>query len=349
MTQGPLADRLEPWFAGWTERSTTEAGRIRREGAAGPMALHQYCPEGSSHVPLMDSLFGQPDGSAALTIHSFELDAARDPADVPWTEADLDHHGRAIGLGGTRWRMMLSEQGRDIRVFDRVSMTGLHITVGPVKWWEYGAPLLPFLYWSAAANGAVMAHAGTIGTGDAMGIVAGASGTGKTTTVLLGLRAGLASCGDDFVYLEPSADGARVQLVYRTVKTIPGSSILPQDALRTDWSGNKDVHWLPVHDRPAAATSGGLLARATLTTAWHLSERPMPRMATPMDLLVNLLPSTMFRVPGDEAHVAAVLRRIAASLAIVELPRDGDFPALANLLRAHSGSRAGERRSDADG
>lgn len=342
MKRGSLADRLETWFSAWISRAENDPARITRTGAAGPLALvHSFTPE-SSHAPLLDSLAGLPDGRTLLTIHSFECADVQGLGPLPWSAADFDVHGRALGLAGTRWRMMHTENGADIRVFDRQRMEAIHLTAGPVQWWEYGAPMLPFLYWCAASRGAVMVHAGTIGTGSAMGLVGGASGTGKSTTVLLGLNAGLSSCGDDFVYLEPGPDGSVVHLVYRTVKTLPHSTLLPQRAERSDWNGNKDVHWLPV----SAVQGGppGLVARAPLTIAWHLVKPPVLRQATAMDVLARLLPSTVLRVPGDEPHVTATLRRIVAGLAIVELPRDGDFARLLHRLRDTCGAADEEIR-----
>ena len=339
MTHSTLASRLVDWFTAWVCRAELGQRRSERHCAAGPVVIRHTFSVDSSHALYLDSLAGVPKPGGVLTVHSFEFAHARDIGPLPWSAADCSPNGRAQGLADTPWRLMYALDGTEIRCFNREQMVGVFITVGSVKYWEYYAPLLAFLYWGAAARGGALVHAGCVGTPTAMGIVGGPSGTGKSTTVLLGMGAGLVSCGDDYIWLEPEASGTMVYLVYRTVKTVVGSGILPMQPERTVRLGNgsKDVHWLVVKSRATDnIDAGGLIQVASLKVGWFLSGTDDPKPASALDLLANLLPSTLFRIPGDERHVSAVLRTVVARLPLVSLPRNGDYEALTRALRCHT-------------
>jgi len=213
-----------------------------------------------------------------------------------------------------------------VRCYHRDLRVGLFITAGPVESWEYSSPMLAFWHWAAAAQGAAMVHGGTIGTPGAMGIVGGPSGTGKSTTVLLGMREGLRSCGDDYVWLQPDASGTQVWAVFRTIKTLAGSPLTPpmSERMREEGEIRKQIHWVP---------ADALLPHAPLRVAWVLrkpgaSNRPPTRI----EALSALLPSTLLRVNGDHAAVAEVLRSVLDTLEVRPLVRDGDFDGLVRTL-----------------
>jgi hypothetical protein len=318
-----------------------------RQCAAGPVVVRHTFPADSSHAPFLDSLAGMPDPGSVLTVHSFELYGDHEVGTLPWTASDFDRHGRPLGLSDTPWRLMYTHGGTEIRCFDRERMIGIFITVGPVKYWEYYAPMLAFLSWCAAAQGAVMVHAGCVGTVSSMGIVGGPSGTGKSTTVLLGMRAGLVSCGDDYMWLQPAASGIKVRLVYRTLKTLVGAGIIPQRFERTVRVGHaqKDVYWLAMDASvTGAGDSSGLIPVASLDVGWLLAAAGDPRPPTALDLLAALLPSTLLRIPGDEQQVSALLRGVVARLTLFSLPRTGDYEALTRALKLHTGAPASDDR-----
>lgn len=342
MTNSTLGRRLEDWFGGWIRRAETEDRRSERMGVAGPVAVRHTFSAGSSHAPFLDSLTGAAEPGSLVTVHSFELSQGDELGKLPLTASDFDRHGRALGLTDTPWRLMYNPGGTEIRCFDRERMVGIFITVGPVKYWEYYAPLLPFLSWCAAAQGAAMVHAGCVGTASSMGIVGGPSGTGKSTTVLLGMRDGLVSCGDDYIWLQAAATGTTVRLVYRTLKTVVDSGILPLRSERTLRVGNgrKDVHWLAMET--SAIDDGqpsGLIPAAALKVGWVLSAAANPKPVTALDLLSALLPSTLLRIPGDEQKVSSLLRGVVARLPLFNLPRTGDYEALTLALRMHTKAR----------
>lgn len=331
MSSRTLAERLEQWALGLIttlEEQAIHGPRSSRCGAAGPLRVRHTFNKHSSHAELLDSITGAPPADApAVTIHSLQLNCERiAPPPLPWTESDFDIRGRPLGLEDSPWRLAWNRGSVEVRCYHRNLRVGLFITAGPVKHWERGAPLRMFLHWAAAELGAVMVHGGTIGTPRAMGIVAGPGGTGKSTTVLLGMRDGLSSCGDDYVWLQSGSEGVEVWTVFRTIKTVAGSALAPPiyERVAEDSEVRKQIHWLP---------QNVLLPRAPLRVAWVLrpttiQQRPPKRF----DALSAMLPSTLLQVNGDAAVVAAMLRSTLEAVEVRPLVRNGDYKALVQAL-----------------
>lgn len=350
----PFAERLAVWADALLDTVVAESAsgtRTQRIGGAGPLRVrHTFTPD-SSHAPLLDSLTGSPAPQAPeVTIHSVQLDVEGRRIDPPWTLADFDDYGRPLGLENSPWRLAWNPGAGELRVYDRDRRVGLFVTSADVNPWEYAAPMLAFWHWAAAACDAAMIHGGTIGTAGSMGIIGGPSGTGKSTTVLLGLHAGLNSCGDDYVWLQPSESGSRVWTVFRTMKTVSGSRILPPVSVRTsrDATDSKDIHWIPVThvgvsgepaDTPAPHPddpSGGVLVPyADVHVVWVMhAPDAEARPPTRIDAMAALLPSTLLRFTGDHAAVARAVGRVLASVQVRPLLRDGNFTALQEHLVA---------------
>lgn len=64
-------------------------------------------------------------------------------------------------------------------------------------------PLLPVLSWAFAARGFAVVHAAAVATASGALLIGGRSGTGKSTTALACLDAGLGFLGDDMCVIEP--------------------------------------------------------------------------------------------------------------------------------------------------
>ena len=71
-----------------------------------------------------------------------------------------------------------------------------------MPWWERAAPLrAEALFWALAGQGRHLVHAGALGDERGGVLVAGASGSGKTTVTLAALLHGLSYVADDYVLL----------------------------------------------------------------------------------------------------------------------------------------------------
>jgi hypothetical protein len=139
---------------------------------------------------------GEPD----LVIEAWDRAATGvlPPAPV-WSSDDLLPTGAVRGRGNDRYRITYDAWMRMLTVFDRVrSRVYVHVAdVAEVPDWVRRSPLRNPLSWWAADNGVAVLHAGTVDTGEGAVAIAGASGSGKSTTTLACVSAGMGFMGDD--------------------------------------------------------------------------------------------------------------------------------------------------------
>ena len=139
-------------------------------------------------------------GEAGLTVHVWDSESSGvepppqlgEPVDVPELGPMFyyEHDGvRAM----SRWQTLA--------VLDVPAAEAWFWTPGPgaMPSWDWAAPLRPILHWWLGAHGVVQVHGGAIGTESGGVLVVGRGGSGKSTTSLASLAAGLRYAGDDLV------------------------------------------------------------------------------------------------------------------------------------------------------
>lgn len=346
----PLDERIGAWFERLLAVVLDELDGGRRsavESDAGPLTLtHTFVP-GSSHTTLTDALAGgvEPaespplDGRPAdraphhhrLTVHSMEAPPRELLLPAPVTDDELGGRVAVRALAGTPWRLTWDARAGVIRCLDLGARVGVFVTAGGVEPWECGAPFRAFLHWVAADRGAAMVHGATVVGASGAALVVGPGGTGKSTSTITALDAGLGTLGDDYVWVEPADkvgdDGHVVRSVYSTVKTKrddQAPALPTRQRVQVD-DGVKTIHFL---DDPPRR----LLGRSAPLRAVVLLRPPGAPAPTAADAVTAAVPSTAFQLPYDEAHTAALLRRVCTSTPIVGLERDGDLHRLADEL-----------------
>ncbi len=203
--------------------------------------------------------------------------------------------------------------------------------------WEQATPLRRILHWWAADHGLQLVHAAAVGHASGGLLLVGRSGSGKSTTALACLDAGLGFAGDDYCLLAPG-DPPRVYGLYlsgkaddRAATLLPGlREAFAQSPLRID---GKSVVFAD-QIRPDAICTGfplrGIVVpRLTGESRSHLS--PL----RPADALRSLAPSTLLQMPGNRADGLERLAAIVRHLPAWELALGSDPAAAAATIRAH--------------
>jgi hypothetical protein len=322
-------------LAAWFNRvldyveSKSSAREVRR-GRSGPLAItHTFQPD-SSHAQLMDGVAGPwPDsGAPALTIHSIE----RPPRElmVPAPIRLTGQWGSAPGLERTRWRVVWDGADGDAWVFDRVRGIGLLVTNQSIPVWQLASPFMLFLHWAAAALGAAVLHAGTVGTREGMLLVPGPGGRGKSTTVLVGLHDGLNTCGDDYVWVERNGSDWCCRSLFRVIKTKAGAPYRPPaiEYSRNLDAGAKQAHWLL-----STPGNGGLLDSAPICGIGLLGDPAQGAKPPTGALVATLAQSTTQHFPYDAASVLRIAVDLARTMPQHSLPRTGDYDVLRVAIR----------------
>ena len=179
-------------------------------------------------VPAIAHLETPTGPSPDFTIDLFDAESTASP--LPFLAArfvDLlrlrwwEHlHGRREikGLNGERIRSVF-HLGPDILVtWDRHRDRGLYWVerASSIPYYEKGYPLSVLLNWWLASRGCHVVHAACIGVPDAGLLLTGRGGSGKSTTTLACVEAGLRIAGDDYVAIDVVASTAHS--LYNTVK-----------------------------------------------------------------------------------------------------------------------------------
>jgi hypothetical protein len=192
-----------------------------------------------------------------------------------------------------------------------------------LPWWEHSAPLRQLLAWAMVDAGRHFLHAAAVGSPDGVVLLAGPGGTGKSSTAVSSLLAGLHYLGDDYCILTLDG-GPRAHTLYGTAKLMPDQIPL------VDTAGALAGH--VVH-----AALPGEPKTTLLPSRW----RP--------DLLVPSAPILAVVVPSQDGALglepisaATALRHLAPTSLLQLTGRgDGDLRALGDLVRSVPAYRLG--------
>lgn len=284
------------------------------------------------------------------------------PPPPPWA-GDPDRAGRLRGLTDRRFATLHDPDSLQLWMLDRQTATAVawvnDIELIPV--WDRIHPLRKLLHAWARGFGADLVHAGAVGIDGAGVLVAGPGGTGKSTTVLAAMAAGLSAAGDDYVLVDAgSPPGSRADLparshvdppptahaLYGTMRLhqahldrFPALLPLRDHSFEEPWSGRTKITSYVSRHMPDRLTAElrlvGIVIPQVVETA-----PPEPARETAARALLALAPSSLLQIDPTDGAMFARLGRLCRSLPCWRLPLGPD-PAhaanrLARLIRAHA-------------
>ena len=186
---------------------------------------------------------------------------------------------------------------------------------------ELAMPFRPILHWWTDEEAMLMVHAAAVGTADGGAVLlAGVSGSGKSTTSLWSLRSrALRFLGDDYVLVDPTSP-ATVFSLYTTAKIHePDQGRVPH--VRAEVVGRQEADKLVTFlgRRYANRIIERLPLRAILLPR-RTSHGPVITPVGPAEALRRLGPSTILQFPGPRPQRSlTALRTLAGSLPAFDL------------------------------
>ncbi len=137
----------------------------------------------------------------------------------PCESADFTRRGNLWGVEGTRFPLAFHYGDHSVNAMDRVARTAVYWVRDSreVPFWVRASPLRSILHWWMEQNGKQLIHAAAVGTEAGGVLLPGRGGTGKSSTALACLLAGLRYVGDDYVAVELDPR-PRVHSLYSTAK-----------------------------------------------------------------------------------------------------------------------------------
>lgn len=296
--------------------------RVRYAGAELERLLH----------PAMAHRETAADGAVGLTLHAYDS-ASGAPAIAPPSGVDAETRDAFyLDEGAVRalWR------SDTCAVLDGATAEGWLWVAAPaaVDLGIASAPFRPIVEWWARPFGLERAHAGAVGTSKGGVLIGGVGGSGKSTTSLACLRAGLGYAGDDAVLVSAPPDPV-VWSLYNTAKLeadhvtrLPwlAPAVANPDRLHVEKAVAYAYEIYPERCVAGFPLRAFLWPRVTGRATSTLVPLPAPKA------LAALAPSSLVLQAGDHSRTFAVLASVVRSVPCYVLESGTDLDGLARLV-----------------
>ena len=256
----------------------------------------------------------------------------------PWATFKEAVPGRTPvpGFDNPRFRTGLNADSRMLWMLDRESQRAIVWCRGAalLPAWDLLHPLRLLLHQWLRDRGAVLLHAGAVGTDQGGLLLAGSGGAGKSTTVLAALAGGMTSVGDDYVVLrsdpEPVAHAlyGTMRLFADHAARFPG--LLPAADHEDLVAGRVKLATYIGRHRPAALVDH-LPLRAVVAPRVSPDQRTRLEPLSAAEALAALAPSTLQQLRPD-AGVLATMTSLCRRLPCRRLILGSDLAAVPALL-----------------
>lgn len=262
-----------------------------------------------------------PSSSPDLTVCLWDSDSTDTlPLRPGWPTDSYGAQGLVDGYNTERFRTALERTNNTLHALDHERSTALCWIprAADVTYYETISPLRTLLNWWMGRNGRHFAHAAAVGRPGGGVLIPARGGSGKSTTALLCLDAGMLYVGDNNVLLEGGPGGVTAHGVYCSTSLHAGHlqgpmvGFLPLVENRYALGEQKGYAYLdePYGDRLVPS----LPIRAVLVP--RLTGRPETRVVkgSVVESLHALLPSTVFSFPGAGRSMVEALTSMMKEL-----------------------------------
>lgn len=279
------------------------------------------------HADLVRTGVARGDGDDTDTTRLVVWSGPMEP--FPWNGGHLGRGGAVAGLSHGPVRATAAADDTSLMLWDderRIACCWFAGVAG-VNRWDRAAPLRTALHFALAGPHRQLVHGAVVGIGGRGVLLAGPGGSGKSTTTLACLQAGMQVVGDDYTAVEFQAGPTRAWNLFQSIKVGEREAgVNGRDNRRTLILGE---------DLPGPATemlelSAVLLPR--VAGGPHSSVSP----ASPAESLRALAPSTLLQIPHEEAPSMGLLARLARAVPAhhLNLGADRGVPAIRQVLAA---------------
>jgi len=289
-------------------------------------------------TPALEHVRAEP-GEADLEVGLWEgSDEAAPRLPDDWEQARYFPRGRVPTMEHPDLRLVVFPGLGSFSLVDLEANRGWYSAAeaARVTYWESAAPLRNLLHAWLARRGAFVLHGAAIGTEKGAVLLVGRGGSGKSTTSLLGLTAGMKYLGDDCCLCEMPNGQPVVHALYSSAKVcndalprLNGFNARLGNPHRLE--GEKAVFFLnATHD---AQLPKRLPLRAILLP--HIAvDRPVNlERVSPGMALAALSPSTMMQLADADQHDLAFHAALVKSVPAFRLTLNGDHAAILEAMK----------------
>lgn len=299
---------------------------------AGP-AMHERIARSFEH--LIDDRPAVPEGDFGLTINVWDSASTATPS-PPVLGAAMQSDGTGpiyyFDVDGVR----AISRWETLSAYDSVAAEAWFWAPSPDRMlsWDWASPLRAILHWWLGRQGILQVHGGAVGLDGGGVLIVGRGGSGKSTTSLASLLAGLTYAGDDFVALQPSPI-PYVHSLYSSGK-LESHQVARFPALASAQANfdrlDEEKAVIYAGDVEGATTTAGFPLRAILVPriAGGLATKLAPTSAA--SALAALAPSTIFQLHPPQPGALSLMAEIARRVPCLSLELGTDLEAIPEAI-----------------
>ncbi len=288
-------------------------------------------------VPALEHLAADPGPEPSLTVCLFDSQSTGTPMPAPpWNHDAYGPRGVIQGFNTDKIHTIYGPGTSVLQMLDRDRRMAIYWVPQPdaVPYWESSFPLRPVLHWWVRDLPLQPIHAGAVGRPDGGVLIAGRSGSGKSTSTLACLHSDLRYAGDDYVLVRVDPEPFVFSL-YNTAKLEPHNlarfpKLMPMVNNHDRLDGEKAMIFL--HEHAPGEIVRGFPLRAILLP--RVTGRRDTRLepATPAAAVMALAPTTLVHLQGASQEAFGKLARLARKLPIYTLEAGTDLPQIPALI-----------------
>jgi hypothetical protein len=239
------------------------------------------------------------------------------PPPRPWS--DFTGRGNIWGFDSTRYRSAYHWGEGSVNVMDRGTRQAVYWVPSPkhLPVWVWSSPLRSILHWWMELNGRQLVHAAAVGQGGRGLLMPGRGGSGKSSTSLSCLLAGMDFVADDYLALALDPE-PRVYRLYSTAK-------LDQRSLHLypELQARCGVVHQPGFDKVVLYLEDGFREQLKDSLPLNLVLRPnisgLPETTLgpeeAREIERSLASETLMHLPHAGAHTVEILQRVSHEIA----------------------------------
>lgn len=291
---------------------------------------------------LLPALAHHPEPTVATTdMHVHAWDLASTGALLPpppWDAVPFTERGNVRAWDSERFSLSFDRRTDVFSAVDNQRRVGIYWTRDAEALANYttAAPMHRLLQGWLRARGLFLFHAASIGRPDGGMLLAGRSGSGKSTTAALALASDLLYAGDDYALVEPQPS-PRVHALYSTTKlnldtleSMPGL----RAALSNPESLGREKALLFLADLFPQQLATQFPLRAIVLPRRSGQVESTARRVSPLVAYGTIGPDTAFTLLGDARGTLAALKALMQQVPCIELLLGTDRQQLVRTLHA---------------
>jgi hypothetical protein len=204
-----------------------------------------------------------------------------------------------------------------------------------LPWWVDASPLQVILHVWLRERGLQLTHTAAVDDGRGAALLCGKGGSGKSTTALACLQAGLNYLGEDYCILEPG-QRPRVYSVYQSAKWEQNTrALFPnyEGFIRNTAAARSEKALVYYQDIFPGQIRAQSPIRAVVSLRVGESDRPVLQEQPKEPVLKDLATSTLLQLPFYHPRTITILKELVAQIPTYHLTLGRDLSANASQIR----------------